>query len=254
MVLGLDIGNTNIVVCLFNENNLHYVGRIVTSVDETVTYFIESLQKLFEETNYNLNVIEDAIISSVVPTINDEVVAALRTLFEVNALVIDKDTLTGLSVEGDYAQQLGIDVVVGCVAAMKRYPLPVVVVDMGTATTFAVVDKNKCYRGGAIVPGPRLFAEVLSNQTSQLPQISYDEPIVLLGQKTTERIRSGMINGNASLIDGMIARIERELDEQPVVAATGGYIPTILPYCKEKMQYDEFLILHGLSVIYYLNR
>lgn len=254
MVLGMDVGNSNIVFCVFEQDNIVSLGRTITDTKKSGKYYTECILKLLDENGIEPKQIKDAVISSVVPNVNDALIAAAKCLFGANALLIDGDTTTGLTIKGAYPEQLGNDVIVGCVAAMQNTALPLVVVDMGTATTFAVVNKDRSYIGGMIIPGPRLLAQSLSDNTSQLDNVVLEAPDGLLGQNTSERIKNGIIFGNASLIDGVISKIEMELGEMPSVVATGGFMPLILPHCKRSMVYDEMLIPRGLSIIYNMNR
>lgn len=254
MVLGIDVGNSNIVFCVFNKDKIIKLGRTVTDTKKSSSYYSKCILRILSNYGIKSEQIKDAIISSVVPNVNKTLIHTVQILFGVKALLIDSETVTGLKIEGNSPEQLGSDVIVGCVAAMELYPLPLVVVDMGTATTFAVINKKKTYIGGMIFPGPRLLANSLSVNTSKLDNISLDPPKDLLGQQTSERIKSGIVFGNASLIDGLISNIEQEIGENTTVVTTGGLMPLILPYCKRKMLFDELLIPRGLSIIYYLNR
>ena len=155
----------------------------------------------------------------------------------------------------DNPASVGSDLIVDAVAAINEYPVPLIFVDMGTATTISVIDEDKRYRGGMILPGIRVSMDSLTSRTAQLPHISIEPPKKLIGRNTIDCMKSGMIYGNASCIDGMIRKIKKELDREDVtVIATGGLSKVIIPYCEEKIIYDNELLLKGLRLIYEKNR
>ena len=153
----------------------------------------------------------------------------------------------------DNPGQLGSDLVVNAVAGLHYYGAPIIMIDMGTATTISVVDKKKNYIGGMILPGVKVSLDSLVNRTSQLPRISLDAPRKVIGKNTIDCMKSGIIMGQASCIDGMIERIWDELGYQAEVVATGGLAGCIVPYCKKKIVYDDELTLKGLEIIYRKN-
>ena len=140
------------------------------------------------------------------------------------------------------------------VAAIAEYPVPAIVIDMGTATTFSVINEKKTYLGGAIIPGVRISLDSMTSRTSQLPKISLEAPRHTIGKNTIECIKSGAIYANASMIDGMIERINEELGREATVIATGGLSAFIIPHCKKKIIYDDNLLLKGLQIIYNKNK
>ena len=154
----------------------------------------------------------------------------------------------------DNPTQLGSDLVVTAVAAIAAYPVPSIIIDMGTATTFSVINDKRQYIGGAIAPGAAVALNSLSSQTSQLPFISLEAPKHVIGSNTIDCMKSGSLFGNAAMIDGMIRRIKKEIGENAIVVATGGIAPAILTYCEESISYDPDLMLKGLALIYKKNQ
>ena len=154
----------------------------------------------------------------------------------------------------DNPAQVGSDLIVNAVAAIHEHKAPLIIIDMGTATTISVVDKNQNYIGGMIIPGIRISLDALTSRTSQLPRISLDAPKKIIGKNTIDCMKSGVLNGNASCIDGMIDRIEKELGEHATVIATGGLAKSIIPHCVKDIIIDDELLLKGLWLIYQKNK
>ena len=168
-------------------------------------------------------------------------------------MIVGPGLKTGLNILMDNPKALGADLVVDAVAGINEYGAPLVIVDMGTATTISVVDKNKNYIGGMIIPGLRVSLDSLVNRTSQLPRIGLEPPAKTIGKNTIDCMKSGIVLGNASMIDGMIDIIEEELGYDTTVVATGGLSKVIVPLCKKKIVLDDELLLKGLNIIYQKN-
>ena len=160
---------------------------------------------------------------------------------------------TGLNIKIDNPAQLGSDLVVTAVAGINHYPLPQVIIDMGTATTFSVINQKGEYLGGLILPGVNLSLRALSGMTAQLPSIGLTVPKNVIGSNTIDCMNSGVVNGNAAMIDGLVQRIAEELGQQPTVVATGGIAKAIVPYCKTEITLNDNLLLEGLAILYYKN-
>lgn len=154
----------------------------------------------------------------------------------------------------DNPAQVGSDRIVNAVAAINEYAAPLIIIDMGTATTFCVVDEKKNYIGGMILPGVRISLDALTSGTSQLSRISIEAPKKIIGKNTIDCMKSGIINGNAACIDGMISRINRELGQEATVIATGGLAKKIVPHCEKEILIDDELLLKGLRLIYEKNK
>jgi type III pantothenate kinase len=197
---------------------------------------------------------EGAIICSVVPPLTEIFSIAAEKIIGCKPLVVGAGIKTGLNIMIENPASLGSDIVAASVAAMTEFPLPVIVIDMGTATTVTVVDKGNRYIGGAIIPGVALSMNALSSGTSLLQKVPIEAPKKCICTTTTESMQSGAVFGNAAMLDGMIDRFEQELGCKASVVATGGIAAKIIPNCSHEIVYDENLLLRGLGVIYKKNK
>ncbi|MCD8103716.1 MAG: type III pantothenate kinase [Lachnospiraceae bacterium] len=253
MILAIDIGNTNTVLGCCRGHDILFVERLSTAPSRTVLEYAISIKNVLELNKINRDEITGAIISSVVPPLTNQFRDAIKKIAQVDALIVGPGVKTGLNILMDNPAQVGSDLIVNAVAAIVEHEAPLVIIDMGTATTLSVIDRNKNYIGGMILPGIRVSLDSLVSRTSQLPRISLEAPKRLIGKNTTECMKSGVIHGNAACIDGMIDRIERELGEKTTVIATGGLASTITPHCFHEIVLDDALLLKGLMHIYYKN-
>lgn len=254
MVLAVDIGNSNIVVGCFDEKKILFVERLATNKSATALEYAVLFKTVLELNGFFGRTFEGGIISSVVPAVTNMVKAALEKLIGKTPLIVGPGLKTGLKIRLDNAAQLGSDRVADAVAAIHHYPVPLILIDMGTATTISVVDGDKSFIGGMIMPGLRISAEALTSRTSQLPQISLDPPKKAIGRNTMDCMRSGIIYGCASTIDGAIRCIEEELGEACTVVSTGGHARLVAPYCKREIIIDDELLLKGLMILYHKNK
>ncbi|MCI5813678.1 MAG: type III pantothenate kinase [Prevotella sp.] len=254
-LLTVDIGNTNIVVGILDGTNLIKSARIGTDRRKTYFDFLLQLRQMMEVFGIGTADIVDGILSSVVPELTQQVGDAMRHLLGKDILVIGKDGVkTGLDIATDNPQATGADRIADAVGAINQYPLPIVVVDMGTATTVSVIDRDRRLVGGMIIPGARTSLASLSQRASQLPFITIEAPTCLIGRNTVDSMKSGIIYGYASMIDGLVQRIADEMGTLPTVVATGGISHLVTPFCHHKIIYDENLLLKGLYYVYLLNR
>lgn len=253
MILVIDIGNTNIVIGGFCDKKVLFRERTSTNQNATALEYAVLIRSALEMNGFDSKSVEGAIISSVVPSINSTVCDAVNKLCPVKPLLVGPGIKTGLSILIENPAQLGSDLVVAAVAGINEYPCPMIIVDMGTATTYSVIDKNKNYLGGLITTGMSVSTDALASKTSQLPKISFDLPKKVIGKNTVESIKSGIMYSNACSIDGICERIEEELGEKCTVLVTGGLAKLVTPLCKRKVIYDDDLILKGLMEIYYKN-
>ena len=253
MILAIDIGNTNIVLGCIDGEKVNFVERVSTNLSKTELEYVVEFRTLFELYDIGMEDISGSIISSVVPPLNNIVKAALEKLFRRTPLLVGPGLKTGLNILMDNPGQLGSDLVVNAVAGLQYYGAPIIMIDMGTATTISVVDKKKNYIGGMILPGVKVSLDSLVNRTSQLPRISLEAPKKVIGRNTIDCMKSGALYGNAALIDGMIERIYDELGYEAPVVATGRLAGSIVPHCKRKIVYDNELTLRGLGIIYRKN-
>ena len=254
MILAIDIGNTNIVMGSIEDGKILNVFRFQTEPGRTEMEYAIKIRQLMELYNIEAKDYEGAIMSSVVPPVTSAVAAAVELLTGCKCIVVGPGVKTGLNIRIDDPGTLAGDLLVGSVAAMECYGAPVIVVDMGTATTIVAVDKNKAFLGGAIMPGVKLSLNALANGTSLLPDISISAPKKCIGSNTVDCMRSGAIYGTAAMVEGMIERMEQELGYDCKVVATGGLASTVMAYCKREIICDDELLLKGLWVIWNKNK
>lgn len=254
MILAIDIGNTNIVLGCIRNREILFTERLSTDHFKTDLEHAISIKNVLELHSINPREIEGAIIGSVVPPITSLIQSALFKITGCQAMIVGPGLKTGLNILMDNPAQVGSDLIVGAVAGIAEYPLPLILIDMGTATTICVIDSHKNYIGGMILPGIRVSLDSLTSRTSQLPRISLDPPKRLIGKNTIECMKSGVLYGNASCIDGMIDRIEKDLGQTATVVATGGLAGKIIPLCNHSIILDDELLLKGLLLIYEKNR
>ena len=254
MILAIDIGNTNIVIGCIRGEEILFVERLSTDTTKTVLEYAISFKNVLEMYHLNPEDIQGSIISSVVPPVTNIVKEAAVKITDRDVIIIGPGVRTGLNILTDNPAQLGSDLVANAVAGIAEYKAPMIIFDMGTATTISVIDKRNNYIGGMILPGIWVSSDSLTSRTSQLPKISVEAPKKLIGSNTIDCMKSGLIYGNASCIDGMIQRINKELGEKATVIATGGLAGCIIPYCMEDVIVDDALLLKGLKLIYQKNR
>lgn len=253
MILALDIGNTNIVIGCMEQGTCRFVERVSTNSLKTELEYVVDFKTLLELYQIPMEDITGCIMASVVPPLNNIVLSALRKLLQVTPILVGPGVKTGLNILMDNPGQVGADLIVDAVAGLHYYGAPIIMIDLGTATTISVVDKNKNYIGGMILPGVRVSLDSLVNRTSQLPRISLEPPKKVIGRNTIDCMKSGIVMGQAACLDGMIERIYDELGYEAPVVATGGLAGSIVPYCKKKIICDNELTLKGLGLIYHKN-
>ena len=254
MVLAVDIGNTNIVVGCFSDDEIRFVERLSTNRSSTELEYAMLIKNVLELNGVLGEDFEGGIVSSVVPSITNKVKAAAEKIVGKQMLVVGPGLKTGLKIRLDNPNQLGSDRVADAVAAIHSYPCPLITVDMGTATTISVVDGDKNFIGGVIMPGVMVSLESLAAKTSQLPHISLEPPKRVIGRNTVDCMKSGIIYSTAASVDGLIERIEAELGQRCTVVTTGGLSTVITPFCKREMIVDDQLLLKGLQIIYQKNK
>ncbi len=253
MILAIDIGNTNIVLGCIRDHQILFSERLSTDHQKTAVEYAISFHNVLLMQHIAPEEITGAIISSVVPPVTSLVEAALAKFIHCRTMVVGPGIRTGLNILMDNPAQVGADLIVAAVAGIQAYPCPQILVDLGTATTISVVDEDKNYIGGMILPGVRVSLDSLTSRTSQLPRIGLDAPKRLIGKNTVECMKSGILYGNASCIDGMIDRIEADLGQKATVIATGGLAGSIAPLCRHHIIIDDELLLKGLLYIYEKN-
>lgn len=254
MILAIDIGNTNIVIGCCDDEKIYFIERLSTNYPKTELEYAISFKNVLELYGIDASQIEGGIISSVVPPITNIVRASVEKVLGKTVKIVGPGVKTGLNILMDNPAQVGSDRIVNAVAAINEYPAPLIIIDMGTATTFCVIDGKKNYIGGMILPGVRISLDALTSRTSQLSKISIEAPKKTIGKNTIDCMKSGIIHGNAACIDGMVKRIEHELGQKATVLATGGLARKIVPYCEQRILIDDELLLKGLRLIYNKNK
>jgi type III pantothenate kinase len=254
MILTVDIGNSNIVIGGVDGDNIVFEARIRTEATKTSDEYCVDLKILLDVNNVDVKLIEGAIIASVVPQVLNSLQTAIFKLTGKISLVVGPGLKTGLNIKIENPAQTGADLVVGSVAALREHKPPMIIVDMGTATTMVVLDKDGALIGGSIAPGVRISMDALTDRTALLPGLQLDQPKKAIGRNTIDCMRSGIMLGNACMIDGMIQRMEEELGYKTKVIATGGIARFVVPLCKKKVIYDKDLIIKGLAILYQENK
>lgn len=254
MILVVDIGNTNIVAGCVEGRDILFRERLSTAHRATRLEYSVLFKTAFDMYGINYKEVSGAIISSVVPSVTNIVKEAIEKLCGISVMVVGPGVKTGISIVIDNPAQLGSDLVVDAVASVEEYSVPQIVIDMGTATTISVINKQKQYLGGAILPGVAVSHDALIGRTSQLPKVAFEKPRKLIGSNTIDCIKSGILYGNAGAIEGIVERFEKELGEKCTVIATGGLAKVIVPLCKRDIIVDEDLLLKGLMLIYEKNK
>ena len=253
MIITVDIGNTNIVLGGFLNEEPTFIANIATDNQRTDCEYAVKIRSILNLYGVEKNSVSGAVISSVVPPLTSKISNALKMIYGVDSLVVSPGIKTGINLLVDNPAQVGADLICSCVAAYNLYSPPVLIIDMGTATKFHIVDEKACFHGVSIIPGVEISLKALAGGAAQLPQISLEAPERILGKNTVESMRSGVIYGYASMVDEMINRIEAETGSKLAAVATGGLSPAIIPYCNHKIILDKLLILKGLLIIYQKN-
>lgn len=253
MLLAIDIGNTHITLGLFKDDLLRITARLSTDINRTVEQYAVDLKNILGLHSVSPDQVEDAIVSTVVPSVGNTVSSAISLLCHIVPFELGPGVRTGLNIKLDNPAQLGADLVAGAVGALNEYTMPCVIIDMGTATTISVLDFSGAFIGGAITAGVKLSLNALTKNTSLLPSVNLDPPPNPIGRNTVDCMKSGLIYGTASMLDGFIERIEAELGTTPTVVATGGLSRDIISHCKRSIIYNENLLLDGLRYIYEKN-
>ena len=253
MILAVDIGNSNIVVGGVNGDEICFEAKIRTEITKTSDDYCIDLRILMDVHHISAEQVEGAIIASVVPQVLNSMKTAIRKLTGRTALVVGPGLKTGLKIGVENPAQTGADIVAGCVAALREHRPPLIVVDMGSATTMMVIDAGGTFVGGSISPGVKMSLDALTDRTALLPGLQLDQPKRTIGSNTNDAMRSGIMLGAAAMIEGMCQRMEEELGMPATVIATGTMARFITPLCSRPILYDKDLLLKGLAVLYRAN-
>lgn len=254
MLLTIDLGNTQMVVGLFDGDVLAFHWRLSTVRDRTADEYRLLLHGLFEQDGVDPEQFTGAVISSVVPGASSALSAAIGRFVAEAVLVVGPGMKTGMPILIDNPREVGADRVVNAVAARARYGTPAIVVDFGTSTNFDIVSANGEYLGGVIGPGLEVSMEALVAATAALRSVELTPPRSVIGKGTVEAIQAGLLFGHAGYVDGIVDRIREELGSEVRAVATGGLASTIVPHCRTVTTVDENLTLDGLRMLFEINR
>lgn len=253
MILAIDVGNTHIVLGVLDDLETKDMFRLQTNPNRTDSEYAVFMGQMLYMAGYTKRDFEGAIISSVVPPLTGIMKSAAKLITGCDAMVIGPGVKTGLNIRIDDPATLGADMVVGAVAALHKYPTPMIVIDMGTATTLSALDKNGSFIGGSILAGVNLSLNALSSGTSQLPKIDLNYTGKAIGTNTVDCMRSGAVYGAAGMLDGLIDRMSAELGGKPTIVACGGLAQVVVPHCKHEIILEDDLLMLGLGLIYKKN-
>ncbi len=252
--MAIDIGNTSVMVGVFEGKDIRTTCRMATSVSRMPDEYAALLLGILQHQGVKPSDITEAAMCCVVPPMVATFEDVLRRYFNVTPMVVGAGIKTGVRIRMDNPREVGADRIVHAAAAHHLYGGPVIIIDMGTATTFDTVSKEGDYIGGAIAPGINTAAEALFGRTAMLPRVKLVRPAKAIGTNTITAMQSGIVFGYVALCEGMVARIQKELGEKAKVVATGGYSEII---AKETTAIDIInpnLILIGLKLIYSMNK
>ena len=250
MLICVDIGNSNITIGVFDKDDLKFTARLATDSRRTSDQYAIEIRDIIHIYEIERSEITNAAIASVVPTVGSAIERAITKLFGIKPIVLGPGVKTGLNIKIDNPAQLGADLAAGAVGALAKYPYPSIVIDMGTATTVSVIGKNGELLGGVIAAGIKLTMDALTSGTAQLPSVGLEAPKKVIGTNTNDCIKSGLIIGQAAMLDGIVTRIERELGAKTTVIATGGLAPEVVRHCERDIILDDNLLLDGLKIIH----
>lgn len=254
-ILTIDVGNTNSVFGVYGKDDaLKFEARVETNASRMADEYVLILMNLLSLNGIRAEEFEGAVLSSVVPPVTGQISEAVQKLFGLRAMVIGPGIKTGLNIRIDDPSTLGADLCCAAVAAKEYYPLPCIIIDLGTVSKVLAVSAQGEFLGGAIAGGLKMTFESLASGTAALPLISSGKVAKAIGTNTVDCMRSGVILGMAAMLDGLIDRFEDEMGKAGSVVATGGFSSVVMSECRHEMIHDPQLILKGMMVMYRKNR
>ena len=254
MLLTVDIGNTNITIGVFDGSKMKATWRVATGVHRMPDEYASLILHLFEHEGIATSQITDAILCSVVPPLTGVFEEMCRHYLKISPLLVEAGVKTGVRISMDNPREVGADRIVNAVAAHQLYGGAVIVIDLGTATTFDAVSEEGDYLGGAIAPGIAIATEALFARTAVLPRVELTHPKRAIGRNTVAAMQSGIVFGYAGLIEGIVTRIKQELGSKAKVVATGGYAELLARETPAIEEVNPDLTLIGLRLIYEMNK
>lgn len=254
MVFTAHIGNKYITITVFDGDTVKFTSKISSKIPMSYDQAAVEIKSLCEFNGIDCKEITGSIIASVVPNLTENVKIAISKISSGKIFTVGPGVKTGLNIKIDFPSELGADFVCFAVYAKESYKLPLLMVDMGTATKISALDEKGCFLGGSIMPGMDISAEALSLNTAQLPHISFEKTGALIGKNTVESMKSGIVYGMASMIDGMIEKYKKEMKADDLtVIITGENSGEMLKYFEHDLIYDENIIAKGMNIIYKKN-
>jgi type III pantothenate kinase len=250
MLLAIDIGNTNVVLGVFEGERLRESWRIGTKASITADEYAVIVNDLFAFSGIDFTQIDGIIISTVVPPLLSIMTEMSRKYFKIEPMVVTSELKTGITLSYDNPREIGADRIVNAAAAFRLYGGPLIIIDFGTATTFCAVTKKGEYLGGAIAPGVKISAEALYQRAAKLPRVELSYPPTIIGRDTVSAMQAGILYGYAGLVDAIVERMKKELSPDARVIATGGLAELVAPETRSGIEVSQNLTLEGLRLIY----
>lgn len=254
MLLALDAGNTNITMGVFDGEKLLFVSRMTSDSTRMQDQYAVEIKDILALYGVEVSDIDGAVISSVVPRLQQYMAKAVKRLFKIEPVIVSAKTVKDLDLGISDPESTGADLIVGVVAVKTLYSYPAIIIDMGTATTITVLDKKGTMIGGSIIPGIGISLDALVSGAALLSSVQLEAPPQVIGTSTVECVQSGSVYGSACMIDGLVDRMEEELGYECRVIATGGLAETVVKNCRREIELSDTLLLDGLKIIYEKNK